>query len=122
MKIFNSEEFINMENPTPSTTFIKELLGAQDAQRLIGVFGLVVPGSKGGNYHYHEKGEHIITIISGEGTEIIEGEEFPVKAGDVLFIPAGEKHTIMNNSDRDLRYFGFCTCTVPGKRDMVEVK
>jgi len=119
MKMFRSGEFINRENPTPGSTFKEEVLTGLDAQGLSGVFGLVVPGGKGGDYHYHEEGEHIIIIISGKGTEIVNGEEVPIKAGDVLFVPAGEKHTTVNTSDRDLRYLGFRTCT-PGKRDIVK--
>jgi quercetin dioxygenase-like cupin family protein len=65
-----------------------------------------VPGSQV-PYHYHKNRESIIIFISGEGIEIIEGEEFPVKTGDVLFIPAGEKHTTLNRSDHDLRYLEF---------------
>ena len=121
MKIFKGEEFGGMKNPTPGKTYKKDLLKELNAQSLSGVFGLVVPGGQGGDYHVHERGEHIIVIVSGEGVEIVEGEDFPVKAGDVLFVPAGEKHTIVNRSDKELRYIGFMTCT-PGKKDRIEFK
>ena len=121
MKIFKGEEFGKMKNPTPGRTYKKDIFTELNAQGLSGVFGLIVPDSLGGDYHYHERGEHIIVIVSGEGVEIVEGGEIPVKAGDVLFIPAGEKHTIVNRSDKDLRYLGFCTRT-PGKTDRVKVK
>ena len=121
MKVFKSEEFIKMINPNPGSTFKKEILDAKDAEGLMGVFGLVVPGGKGGNYHYHEKGEHIIIVLSGEGTEIIEGKEYPIKAGDIIFIPAGERHTTLNNSGNDLCYIGFCTCEIPGQLGAIEV-
>jgi uncharacterized cupin superfamily protein len=121
MKVFKGEEFAGMKNPTPGKTFKKDLLKELNAQGLTGVFGLVVPGSQGGDYHYHEKGEHIIVIVSGEGLEIVEGGEVPIKAGDVLFVPAGEKHTIVNRSDQELRYLGFMTQT-QGKKDKIELK
>lgn len=120
MKRFSGDEFAGMANPTPGKTFKKDLLEELHAQGLHGVFGLVVPGGQGGDYHYHEKGEHIIVIVSGEGIEIVEGKEIPVKAGDVLYVPAGEKHTIVNRSDRELRYLGFMTQT-PGVKDKVEI-
>ena len=41
--------------------------------------------------------------------EVLEGEEVPIKAGDVLFIPPEEKHTIVNKSDKDLRFLEFFT-------------
>lgn len=121
MKIFRIEEFVKMGNPLSGETYKKEILTEDDARKMTGVFGLVVPGSQGGGYHFHESDEHIIIIIKGEGIEIVEGEEIPVKAGDVLFIPAGQKHTTLNRSNGDLRYLGFCTCRTPGKRDVVDV-
>jgi mannose-6-phosphate isomerase-like protein (cupin superfamily) len=60
-------------------------------------------------------------IVSGEGLEVVEGGEVPVKAGDVLYIPAGEKHTIVNRSDKELRYLAFMT-QAPGEKDRVEQK
>jgi len=122
MKKLNIDEFINMKIDSPGLNSKSEILTDCGAQKLTGVFGLVRPGGKGGDYHYHENDEHIIIIIEGEGTELVEGKEIPVKAGDILFVPAGEKHTTMNNSDKDLRYIGFLTCGTPGKRDVVDVK
>lgn len=120
MKAFRGEEYTAMKNPTPGKTFKQDLLKELHARGLHGVFGLVVPGGQGGDYHFHERGEHIIVIVSGEGVEIVEGAEIPVKAGDVLYIPAGEKHTIVNRSDKELRYLGFMT-QIPGVKDKIEL-
>ena len=110
MKVFDSEAYSKLENPTPGKHYKTDLLRELKAKSLCGVFTIVQPGDKGGAYHYHEEREHLIFLIKGKGVEIIEGEEFPVKAGDVLFVPAGEKHTIMNNSNEEMRYLGFCSC------------
>lgn len=121
MKLFKSEDYVNMENPTPGESYRPVILTEeQNAKELGGMFGLLVPGSQV-PYHYHKKRESIIMIISGEGIEIIEGEEFPIQAGDILHIPAGEKHTTVNRSDKDLRYLEFFTCP-PITADFVEVK
>lgn len=72
------------------------------AKDLGGIFGLLLPGNQV-PYHYHKNRESIIIVISGEAIEIIEGKEFPIKAGDVLFIPPGEKHTVVNRSGKDFR-------------------
>jgi quercetin dioxygenase-like cupin family protein len=72
-------------------------------------------------YHYHNKRESIIIVISGEATEVIEGKEFPIKAGDVLFIPSGEKHTTINRSQKDFRYLEYFTSPPVGS-DFIEVK
>lgn len=121
MHIFNCTEYAQKTNPTPGKTYKTDILSDLKARSLCGVFTIVMPGDKGGVYHYHEMREHIIVIIKGEGVEIIEGREFPVKSGDVLFVPAGEKHTIKNNSAGELRYLGYCSCT-PGVSDRQELE
>lgn len=120
MKIYKSEAFIKMENPNPAAPYRIEILTKEDnAQDLGGIFGLLVAGSQG-RYHYHKKRESIIMVISGEATKIHEGEEIPVKAGDVIYIPAGEKHMTINRSDKDFRYLEFFTYP-PIRADFVEV-
>src|SRR4030042_3075972 len=110
-----------MANPPPGAAYKPEILAPeQGAKSLGGIFGLVPPGTPG-VYHYHRNRESIIIIISGEATETVEGKELPVKAGDVLFIPAGEQHAIEKRSNRDLRFIEFFTHP-PGKADFVEVK
>jgi len=120
MKVFRIDNYINMENPNPKEIYRPEILtdehGAKD---LGGIFGLLAPGSQV-PYHYHENRESIIIAISGEATEIVEGEEVPIKAGYVLYIPAGEKHMVMNRSDKDFRFLEFFTCP-PVMADFVEV-
>ena len=59
--------------------------------------------------------------ISGEATEILEGKEIPIKAGDVIFIPRREKHTTVNTSHQEFRYLEFFTCPPVGT-DFVEPK
>jgi len=121
MKLFRIEEYIRLKNPTPGQRYRPEILTAADGARdMGGMLGLLVPGSRV-PYHYHQNRESVLIIISGEGIEIIEGKEFKVTAGDILFIPAGEKHAILNRSDRDLRYLEFFTCPPVGA-DFVEVK
>jgi len=110
-----------MKNPTSEKLYRPNILTAEDkAKDMGGMFGLLEPGSRV-PYHYHKTRESVLIVISGEGVEIVEGEEFPVKAGDILFIPAGEKHAIINRSEEDLRYLEFFTCPPVGS-DFVEVK
>jgi quercetin dioxygenase-like cupin family protein len=121
MKIFKTADYIRMKNPTPGVAYKPEILGVeQGAKNLGGIFGLIPPGSPG-NYHYHRNRESIIIVISGEATEVVEGKEVSIKAGDVLYIPAREKHGIVNKSGKEFRYIEFFTHP-PGKADFVEVK
>ena len=121
MKKYKSEDYINLKNPTPGEPYRSEILTPEHhAKNLGGLLGLLVPHSQV-PYHFHNNRESIIVFISGEGIEVVEGEEIPIKAGDVLFIPAGEKHTTINRSDKDLRYLEFFTCP-PATADFVKVK
>lgn len=47
------------------------------------------------NYHSHEFRDEIWNIISGEGRTIVDGMEQKVKAGDVVTMAAGCRHTII---------------------------
>lgn len=48
----------------------------------------------GMNYHAHEYRNEVWTVIRGEGKAVIDGAECSVKAGDVLEMSAGTKHTV----------------------------
>ena len=120
MEIFRIEKFIKAENPNPSVRYTQEILtDKHKAENLGGIFAVLVPGGQV-PYHFHSKRESIIIIISGEATEIIEGEEIPIKANDILFIPAGEKHGMVNRTEKEFRYIEFFTGT-PGVVDRIEV-
>ena len=54
------------------------------------------------NYHSHDLRNEIWNVISGEGTAIIDGMETPVKAGDVITMEAGCKHTIIAKTNLNL--------------------
>ena len=44
--------------------------------------------------HYHIDADEFFYVISGHGTATFGGEDHPVKAGDVIFIPAGLDHKL----------------------------
>ncbi|MHB8770058.1 MAG: cupin domain-containing protein [Syntrophales bacterium] len=109
MKVFKVGDYLRMQNPTPGTTFRQDTLtGELGAKALGGLFGIMVAGAQG-EYHYHNQRESLLFIISGEATELVDGVEHPIKAGDILFIRPGEKHTIVNRTDQDLRFLEFFT-------------
>ena len=121
MKIFKTDDYIEMQNPTPGKPYRPEILTAEHgAKNLGGMFGLLVPGNQV-PYHYHKNRESVIIAISGEAIEVIDGKETPIKAGDILFIPAGEKHTTINRSSKDFRYLEYFTYPPVGA-DFFEVK
>lgn len=64
---------------------------------------LLLPG-KGHSRHNHPDAEEILYILSGEGQQVVDdGEPFPVRAGDVLYIPAGVFHSTVNTGWEPVR-------------------
>ena len=51
------------------------------------------------NYHTHNFRNEIWNIVSGEAVVVIDDERKNVKAGDVITLKAGQKHTIIAKTD-----------------------
>lgn len=54
------------------------------------------------NYHSHSRRDEVWTVISGEGCAVVDGVERAVKAGDVVTMKAGCRHTILAESELKL--------------------
>ncbi len=63
--------------------------------------------------HSHDDMEEIYYFVSGEGVMIVGEDEFPVKAGDCLYVPPGEYHTTIQKGILPLT-FVWNTCKVDG--------
>lgn len=53
------------------------------------------------HYHSHKLRDEVWNVVSGTGRTIIDGKENTVHAGDVIFLKAGCRHTII--ADTELR-------------------
>ena len=54
----------------------------------------------------HKDTDQFFRIESGSGKCIIDGNEYQVKDGDVIVVPAGAKHNVINtNSEEDLKLY-----------------
>ena len=54
------------------------------------------PGGARGKLHHHTKADNVYIVKRGEGTLTVEGETRTVREDDVIFIPAGMKHSLSN--------------------------
>jgi mannose-6-phosphate isomerase-like protein (cupin superfamily) len=52
------------------------------------------PGGPDGQYHYHPNSENVYVVLGGTGRFVADGTEYTVKKDDVVFIPAGVKHSL----------------------------
>lgn len=48
--------------------------------------------------HAHAGMDKVYQVIEGAGTFLLEGQELPMKAGDLLVAPAGIPHGVRNTS------------------------
>ena len=49
----------------------------------------------------HSENDQFFRFESGQGKVVIDGEEFAVKDGDAVVVPAGSEHNIINLSDTE---------------------
>lgn len=84
-----------------SVMVTEETCGAQ--QYTAGLF-FVRPGTRG-HADKHEGQEELYYIFSGRGLIVIDDQPHEMEAGDVVFVPDGATHYLINNSDETLGLF-----------------
>ena len=60
------------------------------------------PGEAPRGPHYHQGLEECIFVMSGQGTTAADSGEYPLRAGDTILIPSGEKHVTRNTGAEPL--------------------
>lgn len=85
------------------------------AQKLGASIDTVAPGKRSCPYHFHYAQEEMFIVLEGTGTLRVAGEMLPLRAGDVVFIPAGPEypHQIINTSELPLKYLSVSTRESP---------
>ncbi len=68
---------------------------------------VVPPGASIGRHRHADEEEEFYLVLEGAGRMWRDGEEFPVRAGDLVRNRAGGAHGLVNDGDRDLRIFVF---------------
>jgi mannose-6-phosphate isomerase-like protein (cupin superfamily) len=66
---------------------------------------VLVPDGPRGRLHRHTRSDNVYIVKSGEGLLTIENEQHTIVADDVVFIPAGTRHSLSNVSDRELMIY-----------------
>jgi mannose-6-phosphate isomerase-like protein (cupin superfamily) len=95
-------------------------LKAGDMDQVIAAGRTVLePGSSVGE-HAHPASEELWLILAGHGTGILDGERFPVEAGDLFVVKAGHAHGLVNDSPEPLAYFGLVTPKAEPKEEAPE--
>jgi len=81
------------------------------ARQLGAGYDVLAPGKRSCPYHYHLAQEEMFVLLEGHGTLRVSGQMLPVRAGDVVVIPAGPDypHQFINTSDAPMRYLSIST-------------
>ena len=61
------------------------------------------PGTAAANHH-HEGAEHFMYVLRGRGTVYANERPFPVRAGDVIYYPEGERHYLEASADAEMAF------------------
>ena len=96
-------------NAVPTQTFewgsIKWLVSPDQTEGASVTFGEVVllPG-QGHDRHNHPESEEILYVLSGEGEQTVaDGEPFPVRTGDTIYVPTAVFHSTRNTGWQPMR-------------------
>jgi len=77
-----------------------EIVSGEKGSRAVTLRLVEIPVPKSGDVkrgpHYHQGFEECIFVMSGEGCTEADSGSHPLKAGDTILIPPGEKHMTRN--------------------------
>ena len=88
--------YANIEKDTLENNFFRKVIFTGKYTQL--VLMSLKPKEEIG-FEVHEKVDQFFRFEEGEGKVIIDNQEFNVKDGDVIIVPAGSNHNIINTSD-----------------------
>lgn len=108
-------EFVEFGNDTGFKARLGSLSRPLGAEKLGYQIVELEPGKAGWPYHLHHMNEEMFFILEGSGTLRYDGQEYPVRAGDVIcgHVGPGTARQIRNTSDKPLRYLALSTMETP---------
>jgi mannose-6-phosphate isomerase-like protein (cupin superfamily) len=59
----------------------------------------LIPGGPRGKLHHHTHADNVYIVKRGEGALTVEDKSYCIRENDVVYIPAGMKHSLANLSD-----------------------
>ncbi len=65
----------------------------------------LAPGGPRGALHKHSQADNVYIVRSGEGELHVEGQTHTIRKDQIVFIPAGLKHSLSNVSEAPFEIF-----------------
>ncbi len=75
----------------------------------LSIADIIIPAGVKVKPHYHKVIEEIYFVSGGSGIMWLDGKEKKVVKGDAIVIRPGERHSIHNNTNEELRLIVTCT-------------
>ena len=88
----------------PGRTSLEPVSGGIGSRVTLRIAEIAVPqpDDKPRGPHLHDGFEECIYVLRGQGTTCAESGEIPIRPGDIILIPAGEKHMTRNTGNEPL--------------------
>jgi len=103
MKLVKAWEEPGVEIPAPFSRRIKVLVAPdKDGVEELTLSHVVLPPDGRTDYHAHDRPE-MIYVAEGEGICVHEGQETRVVPDVAMWVPAGEKHQLINTAAGNLK-------------------
>lgn len=65
---------------------------------------VIAPGDREGDRHNRHRGaDQWLFVVAGQGTARVNGKRYPLRAGSLMLIEAGDRHEIRNTGSELLR-------------------
>jgi len=65
----------------------------------------LMPGGPRGKVHHHSQADNVYIVKRGEGTLTVEDKTYVVRENDVVYIPAGMRHSLSNTGTGPFEIF-----------------
>jgi len=89
---------LDIEEKTQSNENFREVLATSSHSQLV-VMSLLPNEDIG--MEVHDTVDQFLRIESGEGKAVLDSQEFPLKDGSAVVVPAGTQHNIVNTSGQN---------------------
>lgn len=93
--------FGNIEKETEKNNFYCKVIYTAPHSQL--VLMNLLPGEEIGEEVHNV--DQFFRFESGKGKSVVEGNEYEVKDGDAIVVPAGSKHNIINTGSKNLKLY-----------------
>jgi mannose-6-phosphate isomerase-like protein (cupin superfamily) len=118
--VINPNTIDEYEAPAPFQRFMKVLM---DEETFPGTpFSIAIsryPSGAHCPFHSHRDSTEVYFVLSGELMATVQGKRYPLKRGQLLYIPPGTKHRAENHGGKPCRFMSINT---PLAEDVIELR